>query len=288
MGCRLPGTHAWSGSGEVDPFRVRAVYPARCRFQCRLLALRSFAFQVLLDGIQHLADAGAFLGRELAEFLADLGELALASQRLDADGFHRIQRRCAVQLRQRAPRCSDDMVSSTPLTEPGPLQFQVLDHILVAFGQRQIQRGLVIVRARRSRRRRLRSASTPSQRRRSAPLREAESSRHVVVHSRTLHDPASSLTIPVCRLAAAACSGMLFIGLVDRAFTCAPVFSSRRAASVCAEERRQMQRRPAIGATSAETSDRFAPPAVSSIARRCRPESQPRKSPATDRLQPAR
>ena len=44
-------------------------------------------FELLLDRVQQLADAGALLGRELAHVLADLRERALAAEDLDADRF---------------------------------------------------------------------------------------------------------------------------------------------------------------------------------------------------------
>ena len=83
-------TNAGSGCGEVDPFRFQArVEHGGFKASFALLKQR---FEFLLVFVEQLPVARALLRRELAEFLAHQGELALAAPKLDANGFNGFER----------------------------------------------------------------------------------------------------------------------------------------------------------------------------------------------------
>ena len=97
--------NAGRGRGEVDPFRFEARVERR-RNRARALRCSNTLSNSCLYCVQKLADSGALLRRELAELLADHGELALAAQNFDAHCFNGFEGRSGSRCRASAASCS--------------------------------------------------------------------------------------------------------------------------------------------------------------------------------------
>ena len=85
IGCRWPRRGSGRRQGEVDPFGVESRTQGG-RVELLLPGIER-RFELLLGGVEHLADAFALFGRELAHALADFCKRAFAAHGVHADGF---------------------------------------------------------------------------------------------------------------------------------------------------------------------------------------------------------
>ena len=84
-GVQMAARGLGGGQREVDPLGLQARLGGR-RFKGRLAGLER-RLEPLLHGVEQLTDAGALLGRQLAELLADVRQRSLAAQHLDTHAF---------------------------------------------------------------------------------------------------------------------------------------------------------------------------------------------------------
>ena len=84
-GMQVAAARAGGGQREIEPFAGQAGVEGLGGEL--LLAFFGGRLQALAGGIQQLAEAGAVLDRQLAHFLAGLGEPSLAAERLHAGRF---------------------------------------------------------------------------------------------------------------------------------------------------------------------------------------------------------
>ena len=98
MGCRWP--RRGPGAGSVRSSHSASRRASQGGFVELPLAGFERRFELLLGGVEQLADARALLGRELAHVLADLGQRAFAAQHFDAHGFQLLGRAGGGDARQ--------------------------------------------------------------------------------------------------------------------------------------------------------------------------------------------
>ena len=86
----MPAPRTGRRHGQIQPLGIQP------RAQRRLVEFPlpdiERAFQLLLGGVQHLADPFALFGRELAHALADFRQRALAPHHVNTDRFQRLGR----------------------------------------------------------------------------------------------------------------------------------------------------------------------------------------------------
>ena len=85
IGCRWPRRGPGAGTREIHPLGIQP-RAQRCVVEF-LLPCVECRFQLLLGGVQHLADPFALFGRELAHALADFRQRALAPRRFNSHRF---------------------------------------------------------------------------------------------------------------------------------------------------------------------------------------------------------
>src|SRR5258706_1171724 len=93
------GANAGRGCSEVDPFAIEAGVQ-RSVIESGQTSV-DLGFELLFSGVKKFSGAGAFLRGEFGERFTDLGELALAPQGFDANGFDSVAGRGRGELRQR-------------------------------------------------------------------------------------------------------------------------------------------------------------------------------------------